>query len=217
MAESAERRNRRAQAELARRGLDPGPERGAFYRLRRLRGEERGLTGAQAVGKPRKGETLTSRLVARGEVVPAERRRGRRIERAPRVVEVPTASGQGARIVTSTSHDFLRRQLRKASRDGADVSLRITADKGYGPREHAVTGSPDTIGIMRGRLDGNDEAGGLGASREGARRVGKVQMVVSSDPAVMGGQGFDPDFLLDFLDLYDDWDDAFADLWDWDY
>src|SRR5690606_15803084 len=106
--------------------------------------------------------------------------------------------------------------LRDAAAAGQRVVLYITADKGQGPRTHVIDGR----GAQGGQIGGGaGEGRGAGlVSESGAEVLGKVQIVAApaGSPA-FGGAGIDPDMLLAYLDAYDSWLDAMADLWDSEY
>jgi hypothetical protein len=225
-------------------GLDPGALRGAEARERRIRGLAAGLSPSQAYGHARRarGELPIAELRrragvpvrGRGGLPPARRLRAMRDlqRRAPRGVTARDVALPGGRIVTTADMGYLAAEIRRAGREGARVSFRITADAGQGIRTRLAVGRGEQLPRMQGRV----EAAGTAGNPQGGRRVpgtehvgglpdsgavvvvGKVQMAVSSDPSVMGDAGgFDPDLVLDWLDSYDDPWQAWGDLWDYEY
>lgn len=215
-------RNRAAQQRLREMGHDPGPVKGAEYRLRKALGAQRGLSAGQSSGKPRKGERSVSELRARGEM-PAPSRRVR--PRPPRDVEI-----RGSRIVTTSDMRHLFQQIRAAAREGQRIAMRVTADGGEGPRTRSLAGDAEQQQLVQRRAAelgtaGNHRRGRRVRARQGITAAAQtrgevqvippVQMVRTADPDVLDGAGFDPDEMLDWLDTYDDPWDPWADLWGW--
>lgn len=221
-------RNARAQERLRQLGHDAGPLRGAENRLRKALGSARGLSAGQAVGKPRKGEQLVSRLRAEGRL-PAPQRRVAPIPR--RDVELPAA---GAKMTTTTDMRHLAGQLRAAARAGQRVSFHITASDERGTRTKPVGGTAAQQAFVRQRAQDQRTAGNhrqgqrpqrntgqRTAGDSGVRARGRVRMAAASGmaggPGARGsgaGEGFDPDDILDWLDSYSDPWEAWGDLWD---
>lgn len=114
-------RNRRALAELKRLGVEPGPERGAVYRLRIEQGRRRGLKARVAVGKARPGieKSIMQRRAAGTLGVPARRIPGGR-----------AGVVKGRRVTTSTSGAQVVRALRRARKNGTPIEVQMTADCG---------------------------------------------------------------------------------------
>jgi hypothetical protein len=217
MAESAEIRNRRAQDALRAMGVDPGPLRGADYRYRKAQGIARGLSIGQAVGKPRVGE----RFVRKNEVRQAKPRLRAQPSRALGQRKVTDVAGPGGkslgRIVQSSDPRFIAQQLRKAAKAGEKVAVRVTARGRGGTRTHSLSGTTEQRVRMADRIAAGTASQGDPDNADGVELATKPQLTFSKSAGVFDqGQGFDPAALLAFLDTYDDMDDGWADMWDWE-
>jgi len=208
--ERMQRANRIAQERLTALGRPGGPLEGAEYRLRKAIAEGRGLSAAQGVGKPRKGELPIRELERRG-AAPAKAPRSTHFRggKAPAVRNVA-----GGRVVTTASGRTLKTELKRAAAEGQPVAIYVTGSKNGGPvRTHIIDGRGDQrAAIAQGAAGDPLELGGS----EGTVQIhGKTQMVVGAQ--FMTNGGIDAQDLLDFLDAYDDTDDALGDLWDTEY
>lgn len=121
----------RFKAEAARLGLTP-------YGLRVQRGQERGLSPAQAAGKPAKGQPSITELVKRGEL--ARPRTGKLAQPKP---YVPKGGGRRPRRTTQTAAGTVTRTtsnraalgaLRAAAAAGHKVTVQATVDAERGVR-----------------------------------------------------------------------------------
>lgn len=197
---SQEDRNRAAQGKLLAMGRDPGPLKGAEYRHRVATAEQRGLSPGQAVGKPRQGEKSKTELRREGQLPPLRTRDPRRVDLGPRGV-----------IHTSNDRAYVMRQLRQAARDRESVEIRITArgikDGTEVTQTRILDGrQPAAVEHMFAVIDSNPPKRSL-RSESDSELVRKPSFTI-------GSTGIPAQTLIDYLDAYDDWEDALIDLWD---
>lgn len=162
--------------------------------------------------------TKVAAAQARAAVDPAYARTARSVVsrikggKAPRIVDVA-----GNRAITSSDKRFLRQQLKAAAAAGKRVSVRITATDNNGTRTRDIANVTPRVGAI---LDSAEPGEGR-AAESNATLVGKVKLVIGDthgrDAVFSGDRGIDARDLLDFLDSYEDWDDAWLDLWDSEY
>lgn len=211
MAYSYERRKELAAAKLKAAGqrVSGNPER--QWRVMSADARQRATTALAARDRSYKGGGVYR--PGRSSEAVRERLKGLGGGRVPMRQDVPAL---GATVTTSASERSIRAALRAAEAAGQRVVLYATMDKGQGPRTRVIDGRGEQGSVISGG-QAEGRGAGLGGETDASLR-GKVQVVAAPTGSPAFGAGsIDPGDLIDYLDAYDDWLDALADLWDAEY